>query len=214
MIQGDVLVCGTINATASEKTNKTGGTFITFPVLVPLQGRDDSVCEVIVHVSAPGDKKTALKFAGGKFVQAQGRLTVRIKDGTVYYNVRCDSEPVLASLKEGHKIEGTLDFSGCISKDGLITKQDSKGRDYKIFQAFSSDKHKDDNGVEKKEYIWVHFIYFHPKDEPFLTAKKYIDAYGDLDMNVHNSKLQIQCRLKTVKEHFFDGGKAAETGGK
>ena len=90
MIKGEVSVCGTIVNTASEKTAKDGGKFIAFTVVVPIQGKDESVAEIRVQVSAPGDKKTAVKYASGKHVQFTGHLNVRKVDGKEYYNVRCD----------------------------------------------------------------------------------------------------------------------------
>ena len=133
MLQGDVLVCGTVNSSAVEKTTKDGNTFITFSVLVPIQGKDGSVCETIVHVSSPGDRKRAVKFVAGKSVQAQGRLTVRIKDGIVYYNVRCENEPIFISADTEYRIEGSMDFTGCIGKDGVTIRQDKKQRGFKLF---------------------------------------------------------------------------------
>ena len=204
MLQGDVLVCGTVNSSAVEKTTKDGNTFITFSVLVPIQGKDGSVCETIVHVSSPGDRKRAVKFVAGKSVQAQGRLTVRIKDGIVYYNVRCENEPIFISADTEYLIEGSMDFTGCIGKDGVTIRQDKKQRDFKLFRAFTSDRHVADNGEQKKEFLWVNFIYFRPKEDECLAAGKYVDVYGDLSLNVYKGKANIECSVKTVKEHKFD----------
>lgn len=199
-------MCGTINSSAQEKSNKEGGKFIAFTMTVPLQGKDGSVCELFVHVSAPGDRKEANHYSNGKHVICNGKLSVRKMDDRVYYNVRCDDVPEIVKPDEPDRIEGTLDFSGAIGKKGIITKKDKKGKDYHLFSAWSSDKHDD-----KKEFTWVKFIHFNPKPDVPTAPGTYIDVYGDLDIDIFKGNANIECRVTTIKEHAFDDVKSGGT---
>lgn len=209
MIKGEVSVCGTIVNTASEKTAKDGGKFIAFTVVVPIQGKDESVAEIRVQVSAPGDKKTAVKYASGKHVQFTGHLNVRKVDGKEYYNVRCDDAPEVVKATEDDTFEGNLEFTGCIDNNGVAQKKDKKGRAYHVFEAWSMDKGKDANA--KAQFIYVHFINFRPKDDAPTKPHTYITASGKLDFNVWKGKASIQCQVEEVSLKDFRTGDAAAT---
>ena len=43
MIKGNVTVCGTINSSAVEKTSKENEKYLSFSMVVPLQGKRDTV---------------------------------------------------------------------------------------------------------------------------------------------------------------------------
>lgn len=202
MIKGEVSVCGTIVNTASEKTAKEGGKFIAFTVVVPIQGKDESVAELRVQVSAPGDKKTAVKYASGKHVRLIGRLNVRKVDGKEYYNVRCDEVPEVVKSTEDDAFEGHLEFIGCIDNNGVAQKKDKKGRIYHVFEAWSMDRGKDANA--KPQFIYVHFINFRPKDDAPTKPHTYITASGKLDFNVWKGKASIQCQVEEAKEREFN----------
>lgn len=202
MIKGEVNVCGTILNSASEKTSKDGGKFISFTVVVPIQGKDESVAEVRIQVSAPGDKKTAVKYPSGKHVQFTGHLNVRKVDGKEYYNVRCDEIPEIVKASDDDVLEGSLDFSGCIDNNGVAQKKDKKGRVYHVFEAWSMDKGKD--AEAKPQFIYVHFVNFRPKDDAPTKPHTYITASGPLEFHVWKGKACIQCQVEEVKEREFN----------
>lgn len=201
MLKGEVSVCGTILNSALEKTAQNGNKFIAFTVVVPLQGKDESVAEVRVQVSAPGDKKTAAKYPSGKHVSFTGHLNVRKVDGKEYYNVRCDEVPEIVKISDDDKLEGHLEFTGCIDNNGVARKKDKKGREYHIFEAWSMDKGKDPSA--KAQFIYVHFINFHPKDDTPTKPHTYITASGPLEFHVWKGKASIQCQVEEVKERVF-----------
>ncbi|MDD6553471.1 MAG: hypothetical protein PUF37_07805 [Prevotellaceae bacterium] len=203
MIQGQVTVCGTINTSATPKTAKDGSKFFAFSITIPLQGRDESVCELTVHLSVSGDKALADKFTTGRHILANGHLNVRKEDGTTYYNIRCDGTPEFVKTSEQDRIEGSLTFTGALSNNGVAFKKTKKGKDFQVFDAWSSDKDKDG----KREFIWVHFINLHPTDDTPTKPKTYIEATGDLEVEVWKTEPRIHCNVKTVKEHQFESKK-------
>ena len=140
-----------------------------------------------------GDKSKASVFAAGRRININGTLTIRKKGGKTYFNLRADSAE-LANSKSDNLIEGTMEFRGKIGKKGVEEKTDQKGKPFKAFSAFSSDK--DGDNVE---FTWVRFLYFNPKDgEDFLQANTYVEAKGDLQLGVYKDEISIDCRVSEV----------------
>lgn len=200
MIKGEVTVCGTINSSAVEKKSREGNTFISFTVVVPIQGRDSSVSELQVKVSAPGTVSKAKNYTSGKHVLLDGHLNVRKVYGTVYYNVRCDEDPKFVPMSEADRFTGSLDFSGCITSKGVTVKKSGKGNEYQLFSAWSKDKH---NDSDKPDFAYVKFINFHPSKDVPLAAKTYIDVKGDLEINVYQKNAYLECKVSEIKLHEF-----------
>lgn len=193
MIKCDLSVCAVICRAASVKQGKDGNTFLSFNVKLPVEGRDGSIKELEMSVSIDGDKGKSYVYAAGKRINLTGTLTVRKKDGKVYYNFRADSASI-ANSKDADRIEGTMSFKGKIGKKGVAVQADKHGNDYKAFSAFSTDK----NG-DKAEFTWVRFLYFNPKDgEDFLAADTYIEAKGDLQIGVFKDEISLDCRVSEV----------------
>ncbi len=193
MIKSNVNVCAAINRAASVKNGKDGNSFLTFGIKIPVEGRDGSKKDLEISVSLDGDKSKASVFAAGRRININGTLTIRKKGGKTYFNLRADSAE-LANSKSDNLIEGTMDFRGKIGKKGVEEKTDQKGKSFKAFSAFSSDK--DGDNVE---FTWVRFLYFNPKDgEDFLQANTYVEVKGDLQLGVYKNEISIDCRVSEV----------------
>lgn len=194
MIKCNLNVCAVISRAASVKEGKDGNTFLSFGVKIPVEGRDGSKKDLELSVSLDGDKSKSLSFPANRRVNMSGVLTVRKKDGKLYFNFRADSA-VPANSKDGDRIEGTMEFRGKIGKKGVDVKTDKNNATYKAFSAFSTDK----NG-DKAEFTWIRFLYFNPKDgEDFLAANSYIEAKGDLQVGVFKDEVTLDCRVSEVQ---------------
>ena len=187
MIKGNVTVCGTINSSAVEKTSKENEKYLSFSMVVPLQGKD---------VSVPMDAKMKSKLTNGRHVLVHGALHVRKYEGTVFYNVRSDEEVEFVKTSEPDSLEGDLEFKGGVGTKGVTEKTSKKGSKYHLFDAWSRDK----SGEKDPEYTWVHFISFQ-KDFPALTPKNYVHVTGKLDIDVFN------CVADTVEIVTFEDNK-------
>lgn len=202
MIKGNVTVCGTINSSAVEKTSKENEKYLSFSMVVPLQGKDESIAELIIHVSVPMDAKMKSKLTNGRHVLVHGVLHVRKYEGTVFYNVRSDEEVELVKTSEPDSLEGDLEFKGGVGTKGVTEKTSKKGSKYHLFDAWSRDK----SGEKDPEYTWVHFICFQ-KDFPALTPKNYVHVTGKLDIDVFKGNASINCVADTVEVVTFEDNK-------
>ena len=63
MIKCNVTTCGVITSSAEEKTSKEGEKFISFSMVVPFEGKDGTVKEQYISVSAPGDAQSAANYS-------------------------------------------------------------------------------------------------------------------------------------------------------
>lgn len=194
MIKCDLSLCAVITRAASVKTGKDNNPFLSFSVKCPIEGRDNAKKDLEISVSVDGDKSKSSIFAAGRRVKLSGSMSVRKRDGKVYYNLRAESAE-LANSKDEDKIEGTMEFRGKIGKRGVEEKLDKKDNTYKVFSAFSTDKEGD-----KAEFTWVRFLYFNPKEgEDFLQANTYVEVTGDLQLGVFKDDISIDCRVSEVK---------------
>ena len=202
MIKCNVNVCAVISRSAVVKDNN-GEEFFVYTVKLPVKGRHDEVKDLFISVSQDGGKGKAAMFTEGRRVAVKGTLTVKKKDGKVYYNLRSTGEAELTKSSAEDNIEGTMEFIGKIGKKGVETREDKKNEKFKTFSAFSSEK----NG-DTTEFIWVSFLYFRPKDnEGFLDANKYINVTGDLQLNIFKDDIALQCRVREISEHVFNDKK-------
>lgn len=202
MIKGNVTVCGTINVSASEKMSKENEKYLSFSVVVPLQGKDESVAELMVHVSTPMDAKMKAKLTNGRHVVVHGELHVRKYEGNVYYNVRTNDEVEFVKTSEPDSLEGDIEFKGGVGPKGVTEKTSKKGTPYHIFDAWSRDK----SGDKDAAYTWVHFLSFQ-KDFPSLSPKDYVHVTGKLDLDIFKGNANINCIADKVEIVTFDNNK-------
>ncbi len=193
MIKCNLNVCAVISRPASVKQSNDGVTFLSFNVKLPIVGRDGTSKDLEMSVTVDGGKGDASVYAAGRRVNLTGVLTLRKRAGIVYYNFRA-SEASIANSKEADRIEGTMEFKGKIGKKGVDVKTDQKGKTYKAFSAFSTDKDGD-----KAEFTWIRFLYFNPKaDEEFLAANTYVAVKGTLQPGVYKDEISLDCRVSEV----------------
>ena len=116
MIKCNITACGIIVSSAQEKTNKEGGKFLAFTIVVPIEGRDKSVKELHIGVTTEGDASTAAKYAAGKKVTIQGNLYIKKVEDTLYYNLRAEGDIKENDTSQADKIEGKMEFRVKLAK--------------------------------------------------------------------------------------------------
>lgn len=194
MIKCNATACGTINSSAEEKQSNSGEKFISFSMVIPLLGKDGSTREQYVSVSAPGDKETAATYTTGRKVTVSGVLYIRKHDGNLFFNLRSDGKIEFNESTANDRLEGSMEFKGKISNKGIKEIKSKKGKEMQVFSAFSSDKEGDN-----REFTWVNFIVFSPIHADYFAAEKYVDVKGDLQLDVYNGNLQLECKVKSVE---------------
>lgn len=193
MIKCEMNVCAVISRAAIVKKGKDDNSFLSFGVKIPVEGRDGSKKDMELSVSIDGDKSNVSAYPVGRRVILSGVMTLKKKDGKVFFNLRADSAKT-ANSKDADSIEGVMDFRGKIGKRGVEVKPDKNGNDFKSFSAFSSEK----NG-DNVEFIWVRFLYFNCKEgEDFLQANAYIEAKGNLQIGVFKDEISLDCRVASI----------------
>ncbi len=194
MIKCNLNVCAVIFRSATVK-QVDGEEFFTFGIKLPVSGRDGSKKDLEISVSHDGGKGRAALFTAGKRVAVKGVMTVRKKNGKVYYNLRSEGDAEITNSTAEDNITGTLDFRGKTGKDAIVSKKDKNDKTFKSFSAFSRDKDGDN-----ADFTWVNFLYFDPKDdEDFLAPQKYIEASGKLQLNVFNNEVSLTCIVSKVQ---------------
>lgn len=198
MIKCNVNVCGTINRAASVKKGKDGN-YLSFGVIVPIIGRNDVQMDMEICVMLDVDKAKPSTLAEGKKVNLTGVLNLRKRGGTQFYYLRAASVEV-AGKKDADRLEGTMTFIGKLGKNGVESRADKNGSTYLLFSAFSSDK-----DGEKREFTWVRFLYFNPKEDlDFLQPATYVQVEGDLQLGVYEDAITVDCRVSDVQPWTFD----------
>ena len=198
MIQCNVTVCGRIVSSAEERTSKDGHPFMAFAIVVPIQGRDQSVKELHINVAAASDPARVGEYTTGRRVTVGGPMFCRKKDDVIYYNLRAEKPIEINETTIPDCIEGTMLFRGKISKRGVEDKKSKKGNDFQTFSAFSSDK-----DGEKREFTWVEFANFSPIHADYLKAEAYVEVTGDLQLDVYKNNLQLRCIVKKAAPWIF-----------
>ena len=193
MIKCNVTTCGVITSSAEEKTSKEGEKFISFSMVVPFEGKDGTVKEQYISVSAPGDAQSAANYSAGRRVTVSGVLHIRKHDSSTYLNLRTDTNIEFNESTTPDRLVGSMEFRGKISKKGIKDFNSKKGKPMQSFSAFSSDK----NG-ENYEFTWVSFINLSPIHEEYLAADKYVEVHGDLQLDVFKGELQLECKVKSI----------------
>lgn len=206
MIKCNVTTCGVITSSAEEKTSKEGEKFISFSMMVPFEGKDGTVKEQYISVSAPGNAQSAANYSAGRRVTVSGVLYIRKHDNSTYLNLRTDTNIEINESTTPDRLVGSMEFRGKISKKGIKDFNSKKGKPMQSFSAFSSDK----NG-ENYEFTWVSFINLSPIHEAYLAADKYVEVHGDLQLDVFKGELQLECKVNSVAP--WELNKTAEQNG-
>lgn len=193
MIKCNVTACGIINNSAEEKQSSNGEKFISLTMLIPFQGKDGTVKEQYISVSAPGDKDTAAAYTTGRKITVNGVLYIRKHDGKTFFNLRTDDEIETNESTAVDRLEGSMEFKGKISKKGIKEFKSKKGKDMQSFSAFSSDKE-----GENREFTWVNFLCLTPLHTSYFAAEKYVEIHGDLQFDVFKGELQLECKVKSI----------------
>lgn len=201
MIKCNVTVCGNISRSAEEKTSHDGNKFISFPIVIHLQGKDLSVKELYITVSAPGDQTTAAQYTTGRKVKLNGVLHVRKHEGTVYYNLRSESTIEICESTTADCLTGNMEFKGKISKAGVKEMKSKKGKDFQSFSAFSSDIDGD-----KREFTWVNFVCLTPIHAEYFAASKYVEVHGELQLDIYKNELSLGCKVSSVSPWELPSG--------
>ena len=127
MIKCNVTVCGTIGRDASARTNKDGKPFLTFPLRVAIQGKDDQKETVEIGVSKDGGQEEASGYRNGSRVEITGTMYLKRRGEKLYFNL-------------GKNIE---------------ERKDKNDKPYSMFSAFSAEKVND--GFEYQWVRFFHF---------------------------------------------------------
>ncbi len=199
MIKIDVKqLCGVICRAAEVKENKESHeSFLSFKVKYLVKDRNGESMDLEVSVSMPGDKGQATLYSVGRRVRLSGALYPKKRKDKMFFNLRSEGGDILAPSTDEDAFEGTMSFRGKVGKKGVDERKDRKGNPYKGFSAFSSEKEKDS---EEKEYTWVRFLYFDPKDgEDFLKAEALVECSGEVRLGVFKGNISLECLLKEVK---------------
>jgi len=196
MIKCEVTCCGVISKAAEVKeNNKTHESFLSFKVKYPVRDRSGEMKDMEISVSMPGEKGQAGIYTAGRRVRLSGTLVPKMRKDKLFFDLRCEGgKDILAKSTESDALEGTMEFRGSIGKKGIDVRTGKNDKPYKGFSAYSMEKH-----GEEKEYTWVRFLYFDPKDgEDFLQAKALVECKGDLRLGVFKDKISLECLLKEV----------------
>lgn len=195
MIKCQVEVCAKIVRAAILKESNDGNSFLTFAVKLPVKSRSGKKASLEISVSVDGGKSEKSIYAEGRRVRiTDGTLIIRKKGDRVFYNLRADNGVDLCKSSEEDLISGTMQFTGKIGNKGVQERTSKKGNMFKTFSAFSSDKDGED-----RAFTWVRFTYFDPKDgEDFLKEGSYVEVNGDLQFDVYNDDISLDCLVSDV----------------
>lgn len=195
MIKCDVTVCALISRTAEVKEGKNGS-FLAFSVKYPLVSRDGEKQDMFIDVTMDGDKGSRSIYTAGRRVKIKGSLYPKKRGDKLYFNLRAEeNQDILVNTTEEDSMEGTISFKGKVSKNEIISRNDSRGKHYISFDAFSSE---DNNGT--KEYIWVRFLWFDPYEGHCVAPSALISAEGKLQMNLYKGNIKLECIVSDVSE--------------
>ena len=191
MIKCNVTVVGKVFRNSELKEDRNGNPFVTFGLSVCLKDGDESK-DIDISVASDGDDNFVLGLSAGDRVKVEGVLTFKRRDDVVFYNLSAGK--VTDAGSEEDSITGDILFRGTLSGKDIPEKKGKKGG-YRIFDAFSTEKIDE----EKYSYTWVHFIDFSGKRAECLAPRARIQAEGDLELQVYNGKVSINCRVKSVE---------------
>lgn len=191
MISCQVTVCGKIGSGTVVKQSADGKKFISFTLFTIItKGKSSRLMALSVSVDDNG--KSSI-YTEGRRIQVTGTLTMRKTSASIYYNLRASEEIVLIDESVPDKVEGTLFFRGKTSKNPIVIKQDKRGKNFRVFAAYSSEK----DGANR-EYIWIHFLDFSPKED-FVQPSTFIEVEGDLQVNIYQDRLSFEAVVRHIQ---------------
>lgn len=192
MIKCQVEVCAKIKRSAVVKTDNEGSTFLSFSVVLPIKGYKGTKKDLEIGVTLDGGNAEKSVYVEKRRVRMKGTMYIRKSGGVTYYNLRADETCEIVQTSESDEVSGTMEFKGKTSGKEVEEHTDKRGKAFKVFSAFSSDK----NG-EKVEFTWVRFVYFNPKNE-IIPPKSYVHVSGDLQLGVYKDEITIECKVSEV----------------
>ena len=200
MIKSKVTVIGNVTRSADIKNGRDGQPFITFGMRVRLEDGEASA-EIDISVAYDGEDEDVLFTNKGDRVKVQGVMTFKKMGDATYYNLSAEKVGK-AGDGDADSISGTLQFRGTLGSKGVIQHQGKKGA-FRHFDAYSAEKVGDD----QFSYIWVHFMDFGDDQRVWLKPKTRIKAEGDLELQVFNDRVSINCRVDDLSKWVKDESK-------
>ena len=200
MIKCIVTVCGTLSRTAIKRTNREGNPFSTFgiKVIIPDNTGNDKVIEI--SVAKDGDEDLSMLTIGSR-IEVTGVLTFHKKEDNIWLNL---SATGINSFNTGNKdsITGDMEFRGTLGKKTIEIKKDKKGKPFKIFFAYSSERitSATENEDAKYAFIWVRFVQFNAIGSDWLAPSVGVNVKGDLNLTVYNNNISLGCRVKELTQ--------------
>lgn len=189
MLKSEVSINGLVTRSAVVKTNAEGLSFVTFGMRVDVPDHQGASMILDISVSRDGDDLSGL--VSNARIEVKGTLTFKKRGDKIYLNLHA-SEINLCPASSTDMLSGTLSFRGTLGKS-IDAKTDKKGKPYLLFSGYSSEKV--DEGFE---FTWVRFIFF--GENEIIRRQAKIEASGEMELSVYNSKLNISCRVSEVKE--------------
>lgn len=153
MIKCNVTINGIVSRTASMRTNKEGKSYIGFAVKTTIPAKAGGCKQVEIFVSKDGTDAELPSYVAGQRIELKGVLTFRKREENLYFNFHAESVDFLPENGRD-AIEGTIEFRGTVGKQ-VEEKRDKRGNAYRVFSAFSTEKHE-----ENFSFTWVRFICF------------------------------------------------------
>lgn len=195
MIKCNVTVCGTISRAAQIRTGKDGN-YTSFGVSVILMDKSGNSKTIEVGISKEGNEDLSSLGVGTR-VEVAGILTFRKQDDKLWFNLNATG---INNFAPGDKdaISGDMEFRGTLGKKPVDTKNDKKGKPFKLFSAYSSQRTMGEGNEPQYAFTWVHFVQFDAQDSDWLQPSMPVDIKGDLDVSVFNDKVNLGCRVKEL----------------
>lgn len=190
MIKCNVTVIGKVFRPVELKEDRNGNPFVTFGVSVLLKDNQESK-NIDISVASNGDDNTVLALKPGDRVRIEGVLSFKSRGDLFFFNLSADKTSRAGS--DTDSVSGTLLFRGTLGSKDILERQGKKGG-LKTFDAYSSER------INENEYAytWVHFVLYEEKSPDWLLPKAKIEAEGDLQLQLYNDRVSINCRIKSI----------------
>lgn len=195
MIKCNVSVTGTICRGGQARTDKEGKPFFTFGIRTDIPAGQGGEKPVDISVAMNGIPENQSSISEGTRIKVLGVLTFRKKEENLYLNLSASDLQLCPD--EADAIKGTLSFKGTTGSKDITEKKGKKG-DYRLFDAFSSER----TGEDRYAYTWVHFVDFNSERPQWLGPKTSIEAEGNLELTYFGDRLSINCIVSSLS--FWD----------
>ena len=204
MIKAEVTITGTVQRSASIRTDRNNQPYVSFLMSVSMADGTGTK-DISVFVSLPQAQQSDLSlYTEGQRITASGTMDIRRKNDALSFYltarlVTVDNVPALDA------ISGTLSFRGYLKKENIFEERTSKnGRPYLLFSAYSSEK-VGDSFVS----TWVTFMRFPEKNATiesiipeWLRPRAHVDITGDLRIYFYKDAPSLSCIVREMTEHI------------